>query len=432
MSKQKKLKKKWQDSDNIWLPYTQMQNAPASLAVKKTKNCYIYLENNKKLLDGICSWWSACHGYNHPHLIKQAKKQLKIMPHIMLAGLANKPAYRLATRLANFVNQERTMEKDKLSKVFLSDSGSTAVEVALKISVQYFLNQKNDKKCKIISFTNSYHGDTMGGMSLCDPSSGMHKKFKNFLPKQLVTKLPQNNQDLENYQRFLEKNHHKAAAIIIEPLVQCAGGMKFYKKENLEKMIKITKKYDILVIFDECATGFYRLGKKFAFFYLKKEFSPDILILGKALTGGIMTLAATITKKHIFDNFLSDSLNNALMHGPTFMGNALACSVANASLDLFEKKDFDKKIEKIEKILKKELAQKFKNHNAIKEIRVIGAVAVLELKAISWDDIQNLRKELLKQEVWLRPFSNVIYFMPSFTITEKQIKKLVLAVSNVL
>ena len=421
------MTKDWSKNQHIWLPYTQMQNHPKALAVKKTKNCYIYLENKKKLLDGICSWWSACHGYNHPYLIKQAKKQLKIMPHIMLAGLANKPAYQLADRLVKFVNRDNI----KLEKVFFSDSGSTAVEVALKISVQYFLNQGNSKKSKIISFSNSYHGDTMGAMSLCDPQSGMHKKFKNFLPKQLVTKLPNNEEDLKIYQKFLEKNHFRASAIIIEPLVQCAGGMKFHKKEILLEIIKISKKYDILIIFDECATGFYRLGKKFAFFYLKEEFSPDILILGKALTGGIMTLASTITTKKIFANFLSASLDTALMHGPTFMGNALSCATANASLDLFKKENFEKKIKNIENIFKREL-EIFKNHSLIKEIRVLGAIAVLELKKEDWNFVQKLRKELVNQGVWLRPFANVIYFMPAFSITETQIKKLVLAVNNAL
>ena len=419
----------WENSESIWLPYTQMQDYPTPLPVTRTKGSYIFLAGKKeKLLDGISSWWSSCHGYNHPYLLKQAKKQLKTMPHIMLAGLANKPAYNLSDNLIKFVN--KTENNAKLEKVFFSDSGSTAVEVSLKIAVQYFLNKEgyNSKKNKIISFSNSYHGDTMGGMSLSDTKTGMHAKFKNYLPKQLNIKLPENEPDFIKYEQFLVKNHHLAAALIIEPLVQCAGGMKFHNEKTLEKIIKISKKYDILVIFDECATGFYRLGQKFAFHSLKNV-TPDMLIIGKALTGGVMTLAATIVQKKIFDNFLSNSLDNALMHGPTFMGNPLACSVANASLFLFCKSDYEQKVKKIEAIFKKEL-EIFRKTPEICNIRVKGALAALELRHSNWGIIQKLRKNLLKENVWLRPFSNVIYFMPSLLIKPSEIKRLCQAVYN--
>ena len=346
----------------------------------------------------------------------------------MFAGLANKPAYQLAHKLINFVNKNPADKK--LNRVFFSDSGSTAVEVAIKMVVQYFSNQDpQSNKHKIISFQDGYHGDTIGGMSLCDPKSGMHKKFKKILPKQLVCKIPQTAQDLKEFTDFIAKHQDKTAALIIEPLIQCAGGMKFHSKEILEKITKIAQKHNILVIFDECATGFYRTGKKFAFYHT--NITPDILIVGKALTGGTMTLAATITSEKIYSKFLADSLDKALMHGPTFMGNALSCAAANASLDLFTREDYAQKSQIIAQSFSEEL-EIFKNHKLIKNIRVMGAVAILELHHTDWDFIFSLREKLLAQKIWLRPFANVIYFMPPLTITKKQIKQLVNAVKNVL
>ena len=411
--------------DHIWLPYTQMKNTPMPPLVDTTKGNYIILNDGTKLIDGVSSWWSACHGYNHPHIIKKTAKQLKKMPHIMLAGLANEPAYRLSKRLVEFTNINPS--SPLLNRAFLSDSGSTAVEVALKMAVQYFINQDNNQKHKIIAFNNSYHGDTMGGMSLCDPESGMHAKFKNYLPNQLTTKLPITRTDLKNFEDFVKLHHQTSAAIIIEPLVQCAGGMKFHSKTILEKISSIAKKYDILLIFDECATGFYRTGKKFAFHHT--NITPDILIIGKALTGGIMTLAATLTTDKIYNQFLDDSLEKAFMHGPTFMGNSLACTAANASLDLFDKINYTKKVNIIAQTFQKGL-KTFNQHPLIKEVRVMGAIAVLELKNEDWDFIFNLRKQLLLKNTWLRPFSNVIYFMPPLTIKKSEIKKLINAVKT--
>jgi len=407
---------------NIWLPYTQMQTAKLPLAVKKTKGCNIILMDGTKLIDGISSWWSVCHGYNHPHIIKSITRQLKKMPHVMLAGLANEPAFKLAERLVKFVNKTNVKKEQKLTRVFYSDSGSTAVEVAMKMSVQFFLNSGNDKKCKIIAFNNSYHGDTMGGMSLCDPKDGMHAKFKNYLPRQLVTSLPSNKEELKKFEEFLKKHKEKAAAIIIEPIIQCAGGMKFHKAQILTEITKLCNKHKIITIFDECAVGFYRTGKKFA--YHHTSISPDILVIGKALTGGTVTLAATLTNDKIYNAFLSKSLDKALMHGPTFMGNALACSAANASLDLFEKYDYAKKAEKIAEAFSS-LLTPFKEHAKVKEVRILGAAAIIELKELSWEDTLKLRDDLTKHGVWLRPFANVIYFMPPLTIKKKDIKKLV-------
>ncbi len=412
---------------HLWLPYTQMQTAKLPLAVKKTKGCQIILEDGTKLIDGISSWWSVCHGYNHPHILKTMQRQLKTMPHVMFAGLANKPAYNLAERLVKFVNRTDETKNKKLTRVFYSDSGSTAVEVALKMAVQYFLNQGDAKKCKIMSFQNGYHGDTMGGMSLADPKAGMHAKFKNYLPRQLVTKIPKTKQEFASFEKFLLQNQDIAAALIIEPLIQCAGGMIEHSAAQLEKIVKLTKKYNILVIFDECATGFYRLGTKFA--YHQTKITPDILCLGKALTGGTVTLAVTMANDKIYNAFLDESLDKALMHGPTFMGNALACSAANASLDLFEKTDYEAKTQNIAEIFIHELTP-FASLEQVTEIRIKGALAVIELKNANWDYIFKLREELIKHGVWLRPFGKIIYFMPPLIISNKEIKSLVTALKN--
>lgn len=414
---------------HIWLPYTQMKQAKLPLMVKKTKASSFTTDNGDKYIDGISSWWSVAHGYNHPHITKSLKKQLKQLPHIMFAGLANEPAYKLAQRLVKFIQNHSDQKSEILNRVFYSDSGSTAVEVSLKIALQYFINKGNESKNKIIAFHNSYHGDTLGGMSLSDTKNGMHAKFSKLLPKQLITKIPENKQDLEKFTNFVTKNKDRTAALIIEPLIQCAGGMKFHQPEILTEIVKICKKNNIITIFDECAVGFYRTGKKFAFHHT--NITPDILLIGKALTGGFLTLAATITTEKIYEAFLDDSIDKALMHGPTFMGNALAAAAANASLDLFERYDYAKKTTNIANIFKEELAH-LKTHHNIKEIRIKGAVAVIEFKEISWSDILIMREKLTAEKIWLRPFANVLYFMPPLNITTRELKTMIKAVQKIL
>jgi adenosylmethionine-8-amino-7-oxononanoate aminotransferase len=406
-------------SKHIWLPYTQMKDHLPQLEVSDAKNCQITLKNGKKLIDGISSWWCVAHGYKHPHLVKAITSQAKKLSHIMLAGFSNDETYKLAHRLCEF---------SKMDRVFFSDSGSTAVEVAMKIAWQFHINCGEYEKTRFVSFKNSYHGDTTGAMSLADLSNGMHKKFEKLLLKNFSIDLPQNQKDLENFEKFLEKNKKTIAGIFVEPLVQCAGGMKFCDKETLKKIFLISKKHNILFIADECAVGFYRTGKKFAFNHAKIQ--PDILILGKALTGGMMTLSATLTSKKIFDKFLGNSLDLALMHGPTFMGNPLACATANASLDLFEKNDYEKKVLEIEKILKKDL-EKCRNLKYVQDVRVLGAIGVVEID-MSWEKILKLRKEFIAAGVFLRPFSNVIYVMPPLTISKKDLQKITSAIHSVL
>ncbi len=396
-----------------------MQNHLAQLEVATTKGVKIFLKNGEVLIDGIASWWSVAHGYNHPHITKEIIKQAKQLPHIMLAGFANDQTYKLAQRLCKF---------SEMDKVFFSDSGSTAVEVAMKIAWQYYINCGEKNRSKFISFKNSYHGDTTGAMSLADLTSGMHKKFADKLLQNFSLKLPQSANDLNEFEDFIIKNKNSLAGVFIEPILQCAGGMKIHDAEILQRIYQITKRHNCLFIADECAVGFYRTGKKFACDHA--QIKPDILILGKALTGGFMTLAATLTTNEIFNAFLSDSLDSALMHGPTFMGNPLACSAANASLDLFEQDDYEKKVAKIENYLCKKLA-KFRHHKNVIDVRVLGAVGVIETN-FDWNDILKLRQEFVKCGVFLRPFAGCIYIMPSLTIKQSELQRIIEAIDLVM
>jgi adenosylmethionine-8-amino-7-oxononanoate aminotransferase len=396
---------------HIWLPYTQMQNHLPQLEIKGAKGAKIFLKDGRVLIDGIASWWSVAHGYGHPHLTKEICKQAKRLPHIMLAGFANNQTYSLAQRLCKFSNMDR---------VFFSDSGSTAIEVAMKICWQFFINSNQREKTKFISFKNSYHGDTTGAMSLADLSDGMHKKFEKILLQNFSLDLPRDENELAIFEKFVVENKKILAGIFIEPLVQCAGGMKFHDSKILRTIFLIAKKHQILFIADECAVGFYRTGKKFA--CDAAEISPDILVLGKALTGGSMTLAATLVKEGIFKKFLGESLDQALMHGPTFMGNPLACAAANASLDLFEQQNYAKKVFGIEKFLKKNLA-KCQKLKAVYDLRILGAIAVIEIEA-DFKKILALRQKFVENGVFLRPFSNCIYLMPTLNIKKSELKKL--------
>ena len=337
-----------------------------------------------------------------------------------MAGFSNEQTYKLAYRLCNFT---------KLDKCFFSDSGSTAIEVAMKIAWQHYININKPQKTKFISFKNSYHGDTSGAMSLADLSSGMHKKFKNLLLNNFSLDLPKNENDLNQFDDFLKNNKSQIAAIFIEPLVQCAGGMKFHSVNILEQIFTISKKHEVLFICDECAVGFYRTGAKMAFLHSKK-IKPDMLVIGKALTGGFMTLAATLTSEEIYNSFLGDSLNSALMHGPTFMGNPLAASAANASLDIFEKYDYERKIKNDSIFISQEL-EKCRHLKNISDVRTIGMIGVVELKR-DWSQILKMRQEIIKYGVFLRPFHNCIYLMPPLNISRTDLKKITDSIYNII
>ncbi len=410
---------------HIWLPYTQMQTAPEQLEVVSTKGSKIKLKDGRELIDGISSWWSVAHGYNHPDIVSAITKQAEILPHIMMAGMANEQTYKLAYNLAKIT-------PDGLNKVFFSDSGSTAVEVAMKIAVQFYINRDNNRirnrRTKFISFTNGYHGDTSGAMSLADTKRGMHRRFSTYLMKNYNLPLPTNAKGLVQFEDFVKRHQYTTAGIIIEPLVQCAGGMKFHDAQTLKAIYDIAKKYNIFFIADECATGFYRTGKYFACNHA--NITPDIMILGKALTGGFLTLAATIVTDEIYNQFLSDDLRFALMHGPTFMGNPLACAAANASLELFAKNNYPKKVAKIAEILSREL-EKCRALSGVKEVRVLGAIGVVEVD-LEWEEILKLRTEFVKEGVWLRPFADVIYIMPPLVIKEAELTQITDAIFKLL
>jgi adenosylmethionine-8-amino-7-oxononanoate aminotransferase len=439
----------WLDEglQHIWLPYTQMQNvlngnkqnneATTPLPVKTAYGSTIELYDGRKLLDGICNWWSSAHGFQHPHIVECMQKQLAELSHIMFAGLAHEPAYKLATRLCK-------VAPEGIEKVFFADSGSNAVEIAMKMAVQYFANNGNKRKNKFVSFKNGYHGESMGALSLGDPDGWTAKTFNNYMPRQFCLELPHDEYSFAEFEDVLKTHASSIAALVIEPLVQGAGGFKFHSPDVLAEIYRITKKHNILFIADEIMTGFWRTGSPFA--CMEAGITPDIMCIGKALTGGMVSLAATLTTKQIFDAFLNDSFGSdnfqkAFLHGPTFMANPLACSAANASLDLFEAENFFDKVEKIESILQSNLLP-LQAHQKVIDVRVKGALGVVQLNIpqnnddksnnAAWAEILQIRKKLLAQNVWLRPFKDVIYIMPNFNITEAELTTLCDAVKFVL
>ncbi len=398
---------------HIWLPYTQMKQRPSPLLpIKSAKGCRLILSDNNELIDGISSWWSVCHGYSHPHIVETMVKQLNTLSHVMFAGCAHEPAYTLATRLTKLFNY-------KLSRVFFSDSGSTAVEIALKIAIQYFRNLGQAQKNKFVSFNNAYHGDTAGCMSISS-TCVQGETFKQHISNQYMVPISQN---LDAFKDIIRCHHKNIAGVIIEPILQAAGGMKIHNAETLKEIYQITKEHNILFIADEIATGFYRLGQLFACDFA--NITPDIITLGKALTGGMCSLGATITTQEIFKAFLSDHLENALMHGPTFMANPIACSAANASLDLFERDNYVDKVRLIEQQLKCGLEHCIKYDKVI-DVRIKGAMAAIEVQA-NWNKICELRQKSVELGVWLRPLMPVIYLMPPFVISENELSKLIYA-----
>ena len=409
-----------QPHPNLWHPYSQMRNLDYVPKAKATLGSKITLANNKILIDGTASWWTACHGYNHPKIIKAMKEQIDQMPHIMFGGLTHNPAEDLAKKLTNIL-------PTTFDHVFFVDSGSVAVEVSMKMAIQYWVNNKVYAKRKFLSFKNGYHGDTLGAMSVCDPLEGMHTLFKGYLPEQINTELPTNKLKKETFKNTLLHNKHEIAAIILEPLVQCAGGFKFHSIETLKFIDDLAKENNILIIADEIATGFGRTGSMFAFEQSKIE--PDIICLGKALTGGTISLAAVVANSKIYDAFLSDNDEDALMHGPTYMANPLACSAANASIDLFRTEPRLEQVKNIEKELNNKLIE-CKNMKSVIDVRVKGALGVIQVKKMH--NLNWLRKKFVEDGVWIRPFLDVIYIMPSFTISNAEITKLTESIINII
>lgn len=406
--------------DHIWLPYTQMKTANPPLPVIATRGSRIVLAGGQELVDGIASWWTACHGYNHPHIRAAVIQQLETMPHIMFGGLVHEPALTLAGRLAGLL-------PGGLSRVFFCESGSVAVEVALKMAVQYWLNQGVQNRNFFLAFKGGYHGDTFATMAICDPDEGMHKHFVGVLTKQFIADLPIDEETTRRLEVLLENHAHQIAAIIVEPLVQGAGGMLFHDREVLQRLRSFADRYDILLIFDEIFTGFGRTGELFA--ATEAGVVPDIMTLSKALTGGTLPLAAAIARKHIFERFWSDAGEHALMHGPTYMANPLGCAAANASLDLFAAEPRLRQVAKIEELLKRGL-EPCRDFPKVKDVRVKGAIGVVELNEdFSADD---LKTRFIQKGVFIRPFGKIVYLTPAFTISEADLEILTSAIFQVL
>ena len=405
---------------HIWLPYTQMKTAPPPLAAARTEGTRIILADGRELVDGVASWWTSCHGYNHPYIRAGVQRQLLAMPHVMLGGLVHEQALTLAQRLCALLS-------NNLERVFFSDSGSVAVEVAMKMAVQYWLNKGVRSRTKFLAFKGGYHGDTFATMAVCDPDEGMHALFKGALPEQYVIDLPRDEASTAAFDSFLERHAEELAGILIEPLVQGAGGMIFHEAEVLQRLRASADRYGIHLIFDEIFTGFCRTGAMFA--CEAAEVAPDIITLGKGLTGGTLPLAATIASKKIFDAFWSDDPRHALMHGPTYMGNALACAAANASLELFEREPRVEQAGAIAKNMALGLGRCVGLPD-VKDVRVKGAIGVVELNRI--DDLNALKQRFVDAGVWVRPFGNIVYLTPALTIGESDLATLTGAIVKVL
>ncbi len=405
---------------HVWQPYTQMKTAAPPLPVVRTYGTRIVLADGRELIDGIASWWTACHGYNHPHIGAAVERQLKTMPHVMFGGLVHEPALQLAQRLAGLLPGD-------LERVFFSDSGSVAVEVALKMATQYWLNRGNRKRTTFVAFNGGYHGDTTGTMAVSDPEEGMHRLFGGLLPRHHLIDLPRDEKTIARFDEILERHADELAGIIVEPLVQGAGGMVFHDAEVLRRLRQGADRYNLLLIFDEIFTGFGRTGTMFA--CESAGVAPDIVTLSKALTGGTMALAATVATPKVFDAFWSDRADHALMHGPTFMANPLACAAANASLDLFAREPRAQQVAAMADLLAKGL-EPCRNLPGVKDVRVKGAIGVVELERI--DDLDGLKRRFVEAGVWVRPFGKIVYLTPAFTMDAEDLDKLTRAVVTTL
>ena len=413
------------DRQHVWHPYAAMPNPLPVFPVRAAKGVRLELEDGRSLIDGISSWWTCIHGYNHPRLNQAAIQQMERMAHVMFGGLTHQPAVALAKKLIDIT-------PEPLQHVFFSDSGSVAVEVAMKMAVQYWHNRNQPKKNRFLTIRSGYHGDTFAAMSACDPVNGMHHLFRGMLTQQYFADAPQvrfgedwREEDIASFEKLLDQEGDRIAAAIFEPVVQNAGGVRFYHPDYVRRASELCKQYNVLLILDEIATGFGRTGTLFACEHA--DICPDIMCVGKALSGGFMSLAATLTTSHISETFASGEAG-VFMHGPTFMGNPLACAVALENLSLLESYDWQTTVANIEEQLRRELAPCGKL-SAVKEVRVLGAIGAVELhEPVNMAVVQ---PQFVEQGVWLRPFGRLLYTMPPYIIQPDELTAVTNAIYRV-
>jgi len=414
------------DQEHIWHPYSAMNSELTSYEVKSAKGVRLKLKDGRELIDGMASWWCMIHGYNHPEMNAALEQQIKKMSHVMFGGLTHKPAIELTKQLI-------AITPAPLQNVFYSDSGSVAVEVAMKMAIQYWHAKSNKNKQKFISLRSAYHGDTFAAMSVSDPETGMHNLFKDVLTKQIFIKRPVSRfgelckeEDINELEIALKKHTNEVAGLILEPVVQGAGGMWFYSADYLKQAKILCEKYNVLLILDEIATGFGRTGKLFACEHAK--IAPDIMCIGKALTGGYLTLAATLTTNEI-SNTIDNGEPGIFMHGPTFMANPLACTTALSSIKLLLESGWQEKVNQIQSQLKKEL-EVCNTFSHVQDVRILGAIGVIEMKYPV--NMKNITEAFINEGVWVRPFGKLVYLMPPFVINANDLTKLTSALVKVI